>query len=154
MTQVTKGEIVEGSLQIAGMAGEVLNPSAEVRNQALTLLELMVRAWEREGIFIGFSLSPNPYQADPAEEAMVSDTALDALQVNLAVKVMRNFSRPVIMDLLAEAGRLKSSLYCTEIPEIPQNPYQPAGAGMCVGSYFMPDCNKHDCCDDPFHDEC
>lgn len=147
MTALTKGEIVEYAFTIAGMSGAVLNPGVEDRANALTALELMVREWEPK-IKIGYSLSPNPMQADPTEEAMVSDIAVAALAKNLAIQVLRFSSLPITVDLNMDANNSKRELYCQKPVKRKRNPHMPLGQGYrrcaLMSPYQPPDCPDDD----------
>ena len=149
MTTLTKGEIVEYAFSVAGMNGAVLNPDSFDRENALSALELMVREWEPK-IKIGYALSPNPMQADPSDEAMVSDIAVSALANNLAIQVLRHSKQPVTVDLMMAANNSKRELYCQTPAKRKRNTHMPLGQGYrrCgwVSPYQPPD---DDCCDWP-----
>ncbi len=145
---VTKADLVELAFRRAAMFGLVMQPEPEDIASGATELEVMVREWE-PSLKIGYSLSPSPFNVDITTDSMIADTAISAVCYSLAERLLLHYGKDPSIRLTKLSTESKNQLYCVDIPVGDQNPLQPAGAGMSVGSYYMPEFEDCDCDDWP-----
>ena len=145
---VTKLDIAEGAFQTAALSGLVMKPEPEDYARALSELERMVRSWEPQ-LKIGYSLSPSTINVDGTVDAMIADTAEEAVVMNLAMRILRNYAKEATPQLRADALAAKKRLYPMKPVTRKQNPLQPRGAG---GNPYLQDTFYG--AYKPTHDEC
>lgn len=138
---ITKGEIVRGAVDFLALGGVVLDVEPEDESACLRMLEMMIPAWERKGLLLGYSLEEQGIVPKLESDAGIKDTDFLAVSSNLAIKMCPYFSIMPSQDQRATAKNAFRDLYSTEPVQRKQNPMQPTGQGdrrYGTGPRFMP----------------
>lgn len=100
----TKRDIVEAAFSWLGIAEYDFDLEPEQLQTALRQMDFMAATWNGKGARIGYALPSSPGASSLDDEAGVPDWALEALSMNLAVRLASAFGKTVSPDLKA-AGR-------------------------------------------------
>ena len=94
----TKRDIVNQAFGEIGMADYVFDLQPEQLNNALRQLDMMMATWNGKGIRIGYPLPSSPGGSDLDEVIGVTDMALEAMYLNLAVRISSGYGKTVSPD--------------------------------------------------------
>lgn len=137
MAVITKGEIVDMSLDFLAMSGALINPSPATRNKFLRFLEIMVSGWTNHGLSIGYKLSENGLNPDADEDSGIVVDDSSAVALNLAVMGAGSAGLVASQDLKNQAENAYAALFAANPIQKPSNPYMPEGSGAwCNGRAY------------------
>lgn len=100
----TKRQICEDAFAELALAGHAFDLNPEEMETALRRLDLMVAAWDRQGIRIGYALPDAREGSDLDEECGAPDGVLETLYTNLAVRLGAVFGKNVSADTKSTAA--------------------------------------------------
>ncbi|AHJ87858.1 head-tail adaptor Ad3 [Vibrio phage PVA1] len=140
MAVITKGEIVDMSLDFLALSGALINPSPSTRNKFLRFLEVMVPSWTNRGLSIGYKLSPNGLDPDADEDSGIVVDDSSAVALNLAVMAAGSAGLMATPDLKHQAEEAYAALFAANPIKKTSNPYMPEGTGASYDgrAYYQP----------------
>ncbi|KRG69126.1 packaged DNA stabilization gp4 family protein [Pseudoxanthomonas dokdonensis] len=126
-------DIVRDALQILGVVDPNEAPEAEDEATAIRALNLMCRAWEVQGMTLGWQ-----DVSGPGEELPAPPEAEEAIAYNLALRLRPRYGTELSADIVQQANDGLATLSAqitantfarTEFPDLP------AGVGSRFGSW-------------------
>ena len=99
----TKREIINQAFEEIGLAGYVFDLQPQQLEGALRRLDAMMATWNGKGIRLGYPLPSSPGSSDLDQETDVPDAALEAMALNLAVRIAPGYGKTVSPDTKASA---------------------------------------------------
>lgn len=127
----TKRQIIEQAFNEIGTAGYVFDLEPEQLQTALRQLDTMMALWLTKGINLGYSLALTPDYSDIGAESGIPIWAIDAVCLNLALRVGPAMGKAVSVEVKANAkDALNTITIRAAQPSEMQLPgTMPAGAG-------------------------
>jgi hypothetical protein len=135
----TKRDIVNQAFSEIGMADYVFDLQPEQLNNALRQLDMMMATWNGKGIRIGYPLPSSPGGSDLDEVTGVTDMALEAMYLNLAIRISSGYGKTVSPDTKLAAKFAYSQLLSKSALPIEMqigNQTVPSGAGNKGWRYY------------------
>lgn len=140
-----KLDIVDLAFQEIGIASYEFDLNPLESNGALRQLDLMMATWNKRGIRLGYPIPSSPNNSDLDDEIDIPDNALEAMYLNLAVRISAGFGKQLAPQTRAEAARTYMELLSDSM-ELVEQAYDyravPSGAGnkswAFTGSPFLP----------------
>lgn len=120
----TKKQLIEEAFAELALAGYVFDLDADQLEAALRKLDTMMAAWSGAGISIGYLLPATPDASNIDDEAGVPDTAVEAVYMNLAMKLAAGRGKVLTAETRSAAQRGYNALLGAAVA--------PA-AGQCSG---------------------
>lgn len=99
----TKREIINQAFEEIGLAGYVFDLQPQQLESALRRLDGMMATWNGKGIRLGYPLPSSPGLSDLDQETDVPDAAIEAMALNLAVRIAPGYGKTVSPDTKASA---------------------------------------------------
>ena len=102
----TKRQFVEAALTEIGLASYVFDIQPEQLEYARRRLDAMMADWNGKGIRLSYPIPASPEQGSLAEETNVPDSANEAVNLNLAVRLAPSYGKQIMPDtrLLAKTA--------------------------------------------------
>lgn len=127
----TKRQIIEQAFNEIGTAGYVFDLEPEQLQAALRQLDTMMALWLTKNINLGYSAALTPDHSEINAESGIPIWAIDAVVLNLAVRVGSAMGKAVTAEVKANAkDALNTILIRAAQPSAVQMPgTMPAGAG-------------------------
>lgn len=128
----TKRDIISMAFEEIGLAAYVFDLQPQQIDGALRRLDAMMASWNNKGIRLGYRLPGSPNASDPDEPLDVPDAAIEAMGLNLAIRIAPGYGKTVSPDTKATARAAYSQLIAQFAKPIAmqQDRYaSPAGAG-------------------------
>jgi hypothetical protein len=127
----TKRQIIAQAFEEVGLASYVFDLKPEQLQSALRRLDGMMAAWNAKGIRLGYPLPSSPQDSSLDEETFVPDSALEAIYLNLGVRIAPGYGKQVAQDTKMNAKAAYDTLLArATLPPLMQMPgTMPAGAG-------------------------
>jgi hypothetical protein len=94
----TKRQLIEKAFAEIGLAVNVFNVSPEQLLQALNSLDAMVARWNGKGIRLGYALPSSPDDSDIDSESGLPDFAIEAVFLNLAIRIGPGFGKTATLE--------------------------------------------------------
>ena len=135
----TKRDIVEQAFEEIGLASYVFDLQPQQLDSALRRLDAMMATWNAKGIRLGYPLPSSPAGSDLDQETGVPDNAIEAMVLNLAVRVAPGFGKTVSPDTKGNAKRAYNEIVANSAMPIEMqlgNQTIPAGAGNKGWRYY------------------
>ena len=135
----TKRDIVEQAFEEIGLASYVFDLQPQQLESALRRLDNMMATWNAKGIRLGYPLPSSPADSDLDQEIGVPDSAIEAMYLNLSVRISGGFGKTVSPETKASAKRAyKEVVANAALPVEMQlgNETIPAGAGNKGYRYY------------------
>ncbi|MNO65792.1 P22 tail accessory factor [compost metagenome] len=128
----TKRQIVEQAFSKIGLAGYVFDLTAEQLQDAMAQLDSMMAEWDGNGIKLGYPLALNPQNADLDQETNLPPYAVQAVYLNLGVRLGSDFGKEIPPRTLVNAKQGYDGLLArAAFPKEQQLPgTMPRGAGQ------------------------
>lgn len=139
MAGYTKQQFVEAALNEIGISGDL--QQADLIN-GCNRLDAMMAEWDASGIHVGYPIS-TPAATNPAEETSVYPYAVDAVTLNLAIRLAPSFGRTPMPETKASAKSAKDVviLRMTSPATMTMPNTMPSGAGNkpqnCINGPFL-----------------
>ena len=127
-----KLDIVDLAFQEIGIASYEFDLNPQESNGALRQLDLMMATWNKLGIKIGYPIPSSPGDSDLDQDIDIPDNALEAMYLNLAVRISSGFGKKLAPETRMAASRTYQQLLSAHIHPIEQSLNQdfiPVGAG-------------------------
>lgn len=99
----TKRDIVNRAFEEIGLAGYVYDLAPQQLEGALQRLDAMMATWNGKGIRLGYPLPSSTGASDLDQIIGVPDDALEAMHLNLAVRIAPGYGKTVSPDTKANA---------------------------------------------------
>lgn len=128
----TKRDLINLAFSEIGMASYVFDLQDDQITDALKRLDSMMATWNGRGIRVGYPLPFAFGDSTPDEATNVPDRALEAIALNLAVRIAPGYGKVVSPDTKASAKSAYNQLinHSAQPVERQIDPYSiPAGAG-------------------------
>lgn len=128
----TKREIINMAFEEIGLAAYVFDLQPQQIEGSLRRLDIMMATWNGKGLRLGYPLPSALGNSDPDQEMDVSDMALEAMALGLAVRIAPGFGKAVSPDTKVAAKSAYNQLIAQSAKpiEMQLNSYSiPAGAG-------------------------
>lgn len=128
----TKRDIIGQAFAEIGLATYTFDLQPEQWEGALRRLDAMIAQWENKGIRLAWPLPVSFANSSLDEDSNAPDTALEALYLNLAVRIAPGYGKTPSPDTKALASTTYKTLLAKAAQPIPMqidNMAVPAGAG-------------------------
>jgi hypothetical protein len=89
----TKRQIVEQAFEELALAGYVFDLSPEELQAGLRRLDTMMATWEGKGVRVGYPIPGSPDESDLDQSSGLPDGAVEAVYLNLAVRLAASFGK-------------------------------------------------------------
>lgn len=99
----TKRDIVNRAFEEIGLAAYVYDLAPQQLEGALQRLDAMMATWNGKGIRLGYPLPSSTAASDLNQDVGVPDDALEAMHLNLAVRIAPGYGKTVSPDTKANA---------------------------------------------------
>lgn len=135
----TKRDIVEQAFEEIGLASYVFDLQPQQLDSALRRLDAMMATWNAKGIRLGYPLPSSPADSDLDQDTGVPDNAIEAMILNLAVRVAPGFGKTVSPDTKGNAKRAYNELLANSAMPLEMqlgNETIPSGAGNKGWRYY------------------
>lgn len=135
----TKRDIVEQAFEEIGLASYVFDLQPQQLDSALRRLDAMMATWNAKGIRLGYPLPSSPADSDLDQDTGVPDNAIEAMVLNLAVRVAPGFGKTVSPDTKGNAKRAYNEIVANSAMPIEMqlgNETIPSGAGNKGFRYY------------------
>ncbi|MDK6077936.1 packaged DNA stabilization gp4 family protein [Massilia varians] len=120
----TKKQLIEAAFEELALAGFVFDLDADQLEAALRKLDTMMAAWSGAGISIGYLLPAAPDASNIDDDAGIPDTAVEAVYMNLAVKLAAGRGKTLTVETRTAAQRGYNALLGAAVAPAP---------GQCSG---------------------
>lgn len=127
----TKRQLILQAFDEIGFAYYVYDLSAERIESATRRLDTMAATWNRIGIRLGYPLPSTPNASDLDTDTGITDEAMEALYLNLAIRIAPSLGKVVSRDTKVAAKKAYNALLnkIVQPPEKQLPSYTPAGSG-------------------------
>jgi len=128
----TNRDIINQAFEEIGLAGYVFDLQPQQIESAVRRLDAMMATWNGKGLRLGYPVPNSPGSGDPDENTNVSDMAVEAMILNLAVRIAPIYGKTVSPDTKATAKGAYNQLMAQAARpiEMQRDAYSiPAGAG-------------------------
>jgi len=135
----TKREIINQAFEEIGLAGYVFDLQPQQLEGALRRLDAMMATWNGKGIRLGYPLPSSPADSDLDQETGVPDNAIEAMVLNLAVRLAPGFGKTVSPDTKGNAKRAYNEIVANSAMPIEMqlgSQTIPSGAGNKGWRYY------------------
>jgi hypothetical protein len=135
----TKRDIVEQAFEEIGLASYVFDLQPQQLESALRRLDNMMATWNAKGIRLGYPLPSSPADSDLDQEIGVPDSAIEAMYLNLSIRISGGFGKTVSPETKASAKRAYNEVVSNSALPIEMqlgNATIPAGAGNKGYRYY------------------
>lgn len=133
-----KRDLVTQALEELGLASYVFDMQPEQLESVKRRLDLMMAAWNAEGIRLGYPLA-SLETSDLDEDSMLPDVSIEAVYLNLAVLIGPMFGR-VVSDTTKGRAKMSKDILMSRgfVPPRQRLPStMPAGAGNRYTQPFL-----------------
>jgi hypothetical protein len=139
----TKRDIVNQAFEEVGLASFVYDMNADQIQSALRRLDAMMGVWALKGINLGFPITTGANSSDPDTDTNLPVFALEAVYLNLGIKIAPAFGKTVAQELKASAKQSYDALLVkAAFPNEQQITGLPLGAGSkYLKEPFLPQAN-------------
>lgn len=130
----TKRQLIQQAFDEIGLAPYVFDLSADQYQSTLRRLDSMISGWESKGIRLGYPLPSNPQDSDLDTQTNVPDKTVDAIFLNLAVRIAPSYGKVVSQETKANAREAYDCLLIDYAKPIEMR----LPAGYPVGAGYKP----------------
>lgn len=126
----TKRDLINKAFRSVGLSAYVFDLSADQILDAMSDMDSMLATWNAKGIYLGYPLSSTPTSGDPDQDANLPDWAIEAVTLNLGIRIAPAFGKVVSPDLKTSAKLAFDGLMSrAAMPMEMQLTNLPSGAG-------------------------
>jgi len=129
----TKRELVNAAFSEIGLAEYAFDVQPEQLQDAVRRLNSMIGVWDGRGIRLGWPLPSDPSGGDLDDDSNLPSWAVEAVYLNLAVRIAPGYGKAVAMETKASAMSAFNAvlLNLRPIPQMrPDVMSIPSGAGF------------------------
>lgn len=141
----TKRQIIEQAYEELGLAAMFYDLQPEQLESARRKMDTLVAGWSSKNIQIGYPLPSEANSSDLDQETNVPDYAVEALYLNLAIKIAPSHGKAVTPETKQQADQTYRNILRIALRNPPQMKYAcslPSGAGNKSCNKFI--INKQD----------
>lgn len=106
----TKRQIVDIAMDALGLGPEVYTLSPDDVAAGVRRLDAMMATWSAQGLRMGYPVEVGPDDADPSADTGIPASAVEAVALQLAVKMAPSFGKVVAPETRIEATRAKIAI--------------------------------------------
>jgi hypothetical protein len=99
----TKRDIITQAFEEVGLAAYVFDLQPQQLEGALRRLDAMMATWNGKGIRLGYPLPSAPNASDLDQDTNVPDAAIEAMILNLAIRIAPGYGKTVSPDTKSSA---------------------------------------------------
>lgn len=135
----TKRDIITQAFDEIGLAGYVFDLQPQQLESALRRLDAMMATWNGKGIRLGYPLPSSPGSSDLDQVTDVPDAALEAMTLNLAIRIAPSYGKTVSPDTKAAAKNAYNQIIAQSAKPVEMqldNMSIPSGAGNKGWRYY------------------
>lgn len=99
----TKRQLIESAYEEIGLASYEFDLSPEEWQSALRKMDTMIATWQGKGINTGYAIPGNPDDSDLDNESGLQDLAVEAVYLNLAIRLAPSFGKQITQTTQASA---------------------------------------------------
>jgi hypothetical protein len=135
----TKRDIINMAFEEIGLASYVFDLTPQQLEGALRRLDAMMATWNGKGIRLGYPLPSSPGASDLDQDTDVTDEALEAMALNLAVRIAPGYGKTVSPDTKASAKNAYNQIIAQSAKPVEMqldNMSIPSGAGNKGYRYY------------------
>ncbi len=126
----TKGDLVEAALTEIGIAGNEFDVVPEQMEKDLRRLDSMLAEWGNQGIRLSYPTNSSPDTSEEDTDSNIPDTAIEAVTLNLALRLAPSYGKQVSPDTrIAAKSSLNLLIGLVSMPRERRLPVMPKGAG-------------------------
>lgn len=128
----TKRQIIEQAYEELGLAAMFYDLQPEQIENARRKLDTLVAGWSSKNIQIGYPLPSEANSSDVDQQTDVPDYAVEALYLNLAIKIAPSHGKQVAQETKRQAWISYQNVLRIAVSNPPQMKYSnalPSGAG-------------------------
>jgi len=128
----TKRQIIEQAYEELGLAATSFDLQPEQLESARRKLDTLVAGWSSKNIKIGYPLPSEANSSDIDQQTNVPDHAVEALYLNLAIKIAPSHGKTVSPETKLQADAAYRNILRIALQNPPQMKYScslPSGAG-------------------------
>lgn len=127
----TKRQLVNEAYSELALQGYEFDTSPEEVQTALRRLDTMMATWEGKGIQVGYAFPASPDDSNPDTPSGLPDGAVEAVYLNLAIRLAPGNGKPIGMDTKKSAADGYATLLRAAAmpPQQPLPNTMPRGAG-------------------------
>lgn len=148
----SKREIILAAFEEIGIASYVFDLQAEQIQSALRKLDSMMAMWESKGIRVGYAAVSTPDHSDMDSQSGLPSKAIEAVTLNLAIRLAPSFGKAVPMEIHKGAKQAYVALLSASASPVesvlPHTLPLGAGAKTWYGGYITPAADSIDLQDD------
>ncbi|MGD2065745.1 MAG: packaged DNA stabilization gp4 family protein [Candidatus Bathyarchaeota archaeon] len=106
----TKKDIIESAFDSIGLSGHSFDLQPEEYESALRKLDTMMATWNGKGIRLGYPIPSGPNSSDISDDSFVPDWSLEAIYLNLAIRIAPSFGKMIHPDVKASSKEAYDSM--------------------------------------------
>lgn len=128
----TKRQIIEQAYEELGLAAMFYDLQPEQIESARRKMDTMVAGWSTKNIQVGYPLPSEANSSDVDQETNVPDYAVEALYLNLAIKIAPSYGKAVMPDTKIAAKAAFNTVLQKAVANPPKMKFScelPSGAG-------------------------
>ncbi|HGW3983442.1 TPA: packaged DNA stabilization gp4 family protein [Acinetobacter baumannii] len=128
----TKRQIIEQAYEELGLAAMFYDLQPEQIESARRKMDTMVAGWSTKNIQVGYPLPSEANSSDVDQETNVPDYAVEALYLNLAIKIAPSYGKAVMPDTKIAAKAAFNTVLQKAVANPPKVKFScelPSGAG-------------------------
>jgi hypothetical protein len=128
----TKRDIINQAFDEIGLAGYVFDLQPQQIESALRRLDAMMATWNGKGVRLGYPLPTSVGDSDVDQAINVPDVAIEAMTLNLAVRIAPSYGKTVSPDTRSIASTAYKGLLSKSVAPVEMqldNMSIPAGQG-------------------------
>ena len=128
----TKRQIIDQAFEEIGLAATSFDLQPDQYESARRKMDTLVSGWSSKNIQIGYPLPSEANSSDLDQETNVPDYAVEALYLNLAIKIAPSFGKAVPPETKQHADAADRNVLRMAVRNPPQVKYScslPSGAG-------------------------
>lgn len=128
----TKRQIIEQAYEELGLAAMFYDLQPEQIESARRKMDSMVAGWSTKNIQVGYPLPSEANSSDVDQETNVPDYAVEALYLNLAIKIAPSHGKALIPETKIAAKAAYNTVLQKAVSNPPKMKYScelPSGAG-------------------------
>jgi len=119
----TKEQLIKEALDVLGLGVYNFDFESEQFESALRKLDTMIATWNGEGYRLPYPLHDSPAESTLDEDSSLPDYALEAVYLNLAIRIAPSYGKALTPIMLTTAKQAKDAIISrqTRPPEIQPN---------------------------------
>ena len=109
----TKRQLITQAFEEIGLAAFAFDLTPAQMQSALRRLDSMMASWAAKGLALGYPTHANPDDSDLDEDSLLSESAYEAVYLNLGPRIAPAFGKAVAIEVKTNAKQALDTLYAT-----------------------------------------